>query len=543
MFGEQLEKYAHWVNGGRHRAALFTDHRNLLAFFDDKVRPATCTKPNRQRLTRWGLNLRCLRYEIHPIGGEENYMTDIGSRWGNRFAKPTQDGNSEGVSGDPKAMLKAWLGTPTTEPLARRKCALKLPAPKTHNTPKGVDVDADPTLEFKQDKDMLNLTYVREQQDRYRKSRPKTGLKVGAGNVWRTVDGRIWVPRLAKDLKNALYAVAHQGASGHRGKDGTLGILTPLVSWKNMEHEVERRRAQCLSCIKVSNGEMVPRPLGTQLIAERPNEVHMMDYIKIWPSRTGREYVLMQADKMSKLAEFTPTFAPLAVPACRAMLWWASRFGIPEWLISDGGSHFANHALRLVNEKLGVQHHVTLAHCPWSNGAIEVVGKQLLRALRLILSEFKMNLDEWEEAMPVVQYVVNHILRKRLGNRCAVHVITGLEPNTALELAIWVGKKLKDAKSVVTGVDRIEAHCRDLAVAIAIMHEELRDANLAEARRNAAREARNKADGALTFYVGELVMVAAKGNSANVTRRAKPMVKWQGPYEIVQRNRARPSTR
>ena len=70
VFGEQVPAYAHWINGGRHRAAFFTDHLNLLAFYDDKVRPATCTKPNRQRLTRWGLNLRSLRYEIHPIGGK-----------------------------------------------------------------------------------------------------------------------------------------------------------------------------------------------------------------------------------------------------------------------------------------------------------------------------------------------------------------------------------------------------------------------------------------------------------------------------------------
>ena len=58
VFGEKLHNWAHWINGGHHKSALFTDHLNLLAFFDDDVRPAQCTKPNRQRLTRWGLNLR-----------------------------------------------------------------------------------------------------------------------------------------------------------------------------------------------------------------------------------------------------------------------------------------------------------------------------------------------------------------------------------------------------------------------------------------------------------------------------------------------------
>ena len=54
-FGEKLRDYSHWINASRYPAALFTDHKNLLAFFDDAARPSSCTKPNRDRLTRWGL--------------------------------------------------------------------------------------------------------------------------------------------------------------------------------------------------------------------------------------------------------------------------------------------------------------------------------------------------------------------------------------------------------------------------------------------------------------------------------------------------------
>lgn len=51
VFGEKVMKYSHWINGGEHKSAFFTDHLNLLCFFDDEVRPKNCTKPNRQRLT------------------------------------------------------------------------------------------------------------------------------------------------------------------------------------------------------------------------------------------------------------------------------------------------------------------------------------------------------------------------------------------------------------------------------------------------------------------------------------------------------------
>ena len=69
---------------------------------------------------------------------------------------------------------------------------------------------------LKMDTRGVNLAFVREQQDKSRRSRPK-GLRVGKGNVWRDEDGKIWVPKRAKELKNALYAVAHQGPHLHRG--------------------------------------------------------------------------------------------------------------------------------------------------------------------------------------------------------------------------------------------------------------------------------------------------------------------------------------
>ena len=47
-------------------------------------------------------------------------------------------------------------------------------------------------------------------------------------------------------------------------------------------------------------------------------------------------------------------------------------------------------------------HHITLAHCPWSNGSIEVVGKAFLRCVRGLLSEFQLVCGECSP-MPVFE--------------------------------------------------------------------------------------------------------------------------------------------
>ena len=106
----------------------------------------------------------------------------------------------------------------------------------------------------------------------------------------------------------------------------------------------------------------MPRPLGTMLLPEFAGEVLMSDYIEIGPSDEGFFYVLMNVDKLSKLVEFVPTVAATAMPVSKAIMDWGSRYGLPEWLISDGGRHYANHAIRLIEERMGVRQHIMVTH-------------------------------------------------------------------------------------------------------------------------------------------------------------------------------------
>ena len=129
-----------------------------------------------------------------------------------------------------------------------------------------------------------------------------------------------------------LYAVAHQGMQGHRGQQVTLAVLQSKFFWSNMKEDVGRWRKGCLQCLKLSEGEMVPRPLGSQLIAEYPGEILMMDYIKMGASRSGYSYALMLVDKFSRLVEFVPAESPTSIIAARSVVRWSAQRGLPLWL-------------------------------------------------------------------------------------------------------------------------------------------------------------------------------------------------------------------
>ena len=284
-FGVKLLDYAHWINGGRHDDALFTDHKNLLTFFSDKARTASCTKPNRERLTRWGLRLAGLRYEIFHIPGEENRLADLGSRWGNQFA--AQRATTTGLRGGPK-------------PLMLR--VLKTKHPQVDSVVRAPDLDITKTGLLTLNAVTVTRAQIRESQRKHANDRPPA-LQLSRGRVrlWENVEKKIWIPERDQKLKRIVYALTHQGLAGHRGHKATLSNLAAQFFWEDMDKEVDGWRKTCLQCIKLTTGDMVPRPLGSQLMAERPGEIISTDYVKLGATRTGYTYVLMIVDRFTRL--------------------------------------------------------------------------------------------------------------------------------------------------------------------------------------------------------------------------------------------------
>ena len=76
------------------------------------------------------------------------------------------------------------------------------------------DIDAQKDLMSNMDTRGVNLKFVLEQQDKYQKSRPK-GVRVDKDKVLKNDEEKIWVPKRAKQLKNVLHAVTHQGPHLH----------------------------------------------------------------------------------------------------------------------------------------------------------------------------------------------------------------------------------------------------------------------------------------------------------------------------------------
>ena len=93
-----------------------------------------------------------------------------------------------------------------------------------------------------------------------------------------TNNEKVIIPIKAEDLRCRLCIIAHAGGnSGHLGYQASAQKLTQFFHWKNCIDDMKKVCSVCLHCLPTRGGVRVPRPLGIQVLGERPNEVIHMD--------------------------------------------------------------------------------------------------------------------------------------------------------------------------------------------------------------------------------------------------------------------------
>jgi Integrase zinc binding domain len=103
--------------------------------------------------------------------------------------------------------------------------------------------------------------------------------QIDAGGM-RMMNNELWIPECAVELQLRLCVEAHcRSAAGHRAYEATLGAIKEFVVWISMAKDVKVFVQNCLHCVATVPRDKVPRPLGTQLHATKPNEILHFDFL------------------------------------------------------------------------------------------------------------------------------------------------------------------------------------------------------------------------------------------------------------------------
>lgn len=342
--------------------------------------------------------------------------------------------------------------------------------------------------------------------------------------------GQTWIPSSDNRLKLRILIAAHTGQGGHRSSHVTQSAVESHFWWKGMNSDVKVFVNSCIHCLSTSPAKLVPRPLGHALHAVKPNMLLHFDYCYMSKGENGFEYVLIMKDDHSSYVWLTPTKETTAEVTAEVLIKWFASFGVVNHWVSDRGTHFKNELVRIIREETNSSHHFTLAYCPWSNGTVEVVCREMLRATRALLSEFQLPHNAWPSILPVVQSALNNTILKRLANRCPLTAFTGLPQDTPLSSIIRKSNEIVKVHSVdIVKATRI-ANLKTLHSSLESMHKEVAEAASRKRESAVSSHFRKTNVQTVNFIEGDYVL---RGLLPREKTR-KPSLKWIGPYRVIE---------
>jgi hypothetical protein len=103
-----------------------------------------------------------------------------------------------------------------------------------------------------------------------------------------------------------------------------------------MAKDVKVFLQNCLHCVATIPGDKVPRPLGTQLHATKPNTILHFGFHYIGLSRDEKyQFLLLLKDDLSVYLWLVPCRTADAADTVDALMPWFALFGVVLFWISD----------------------------------------------------------------------------------------------------------------------------------------------------------------------------------------------------------------
>ena len=167
--------------------------------------------------------------------------------------------------------------------------------------------------------------------------------------------------------------------SAHQGVSSMFSRAQSLVFWPGLTSDLERARAQCRTCHRNAPSQPKLPPTAPKL-PTTPFQMVFADYFDL----AGKHYLII-GDRLSgwtEVVKVTPgTSSSGSKGLCEALRRVFQTFGVPEEISSDGGPEFVSNEAKEFYIRWGVDHRLSSAYFPQSNGRAEVAVKLTKRLL------------------------------------------------------------------------------------------------------------------------------------------------------------------
>ena len=185
------------------------------------------------------------------------------------------------------------------------------------------------------------------------------------------------------DVQRDALNMCHNKFVGHGGVKRTVEKLLSLpIDWEHMVQHTHLFIQQCACCQKM-NATRVPIHVHKYVTsAYKPFHALNIDFIGPFPDSS---HVLVIICAFTRWTELFWCADNTAKSATDCLLQHFGRYGAPQMIRSDQGSHFANELIKQFLVSTGTPHNLTLAYSKQENAIVERVNKEINRYLHSFL--------------------------------------------------------------------------------------------------------------------------------------------------------------
>lgn len=243
-------------------------------------------------------------------------------------------------------------------------------------------------------------------------------------------EDKIFVPQ---HLVDTVIDACHSPVSmGHPGIKKTIDNVAHDYWWPTLKVDTEKYVRHCEVCQRTKTATGKPNGLLRPLpVASRPWQHLSCDFVGPLPLSNGYNFVLTIVDRFTKMAIFVPCtknitsleFATLFVK------YVYSRHGLPSTIVTDRGPQFTAKVWQCLASILGLNHRLSTAYHPQTDGQSEIVNKVLGQYLRVYTN---LAQTDWTDKLPFAEFCYNSTPHSATGVP-PIMALTGYEPRRSID--------------------------------------------------------------------------------------------------------------
>ena len=328
-------------------------------------------------------------------------------------------------------------------------------------------------------------------------------------------------------IKSRLLHLLHDSPyAGHVSERRTLfNVARAKLWWPRLYTEVTQYVNTCQACQRSkalnrkNSGLLVPLPIPDSLWS-----VVSMDFITDLPLTTnGFDSIMVVVDKFSKMCRLIPTVKTVTADDC-AFLFFdniVKHEGFPAGIVSDRDTKFTSKFWTRLFSLHGVQLHMSSANHPQTDGQTERANRTLEDMLR---NNVDPTLTDWDFWLPCAEMAINNSFVEAIGTT-PFYLNKGRHPRMPLDLALRQLPHLAPVTSVVPAAATFAQNVQDRIQ---------RSRALLQAARDRMRTVADRHRTAVSFSVGQEVLLNTKHLTFKGPDCRKLLPRWIGPFRVEQ---------